>query len=43
MAKIGTYGDQVVDVFYVTDLAGNKIMDDATIDGIRQRLLPVLT
>ena len=27
VAKIGTHVDQVVDVFYVTDSAGNKITD----------------
>ena len=41
-AKIGTYLDQVVDVFYVTDRAGQKIDDDRQLDEIRQRLLEVL-
>lgn len=39
VAKIGTYLDQVVDVFYVTDQAGNKIVDDARREQIRERLL----
>ena len=29
LAKIGTYLDQVVDVFYVTDQAGRKIDDES--------------
>ena len=41
-AKIGTYLDQVVDVFYVTDRAGQKIGDDRHLDMVRQRLLEVL-
>ena len=28
VAKIGTYLDQVVDVFYVTDQAGGKMTDE---------------
>ena len=39
VAKIGTYLDQVVDVFYVTDEAGGKIVDEARLTQIRQRLL----
>jgi [protein-PII] uridylyltransferase len=39
VAKIGTYLDQVVDVFYVTDTHGNKIEDDRRIDDVRARLL----
>ena len=38
-AKIGTYVDQVVDVFYVTDQRGNKIEDDEEIRHIKSRLL----
>jgi [protein-PII] uridylyltransferase len=37
-AKIGTRLDQVVDVFYVTDRAGNKIFDEQRLENIRQRL-----
>lgn len=39
VAKIGTYLDQVVDVFYVTDQQGRKIEDRERLDAIRQRLL----
>jgi len=41
-AKIGTYLDQVVDVFYVTDQQGRKVEDAAKIQATRQRLLEVL-
>ena len=37
-ARIGTYLDQVVDVFYVTDSAGNKVQGDAVHDRIRLTL-----
>ena len=39
VAKIGTYLDQVVDVFYVTDQAGAKIQDEQRLNEIRQRLI----
>jgi [protein-PII] uridylyltransferase len=42
LAKIGTYLDQVVDVFYVTDLNGNKLVDDAQLDRIREELLKAI-
>ena len=38
-AKIGTFLDQVVDVFYVTDTAGRKIIDEKRLHHIRERLL----
>ncbi len=38
-AKIGTYIDQVVDVFYVTDRNGNKIESKQQFDAIREKLL----
>ena len=41
-AKIGTYLDQVVDVFYVTDRQGRKLQDEAQLAQIRQRLLEVI-
>ncbi len=39
VAKIGTHLDQVVDVFYVTDRGGEKIVDEDRLEQIRQRLL----
>ena len=41
-AKIGTYIDQVVDVFYVTDQAGNKIEAPARLHATRRKLLEVI-
>lgn len=38
-ARISTFLDQVVDVFYVTDQAGNKLEDESRLDQVRQRLL----
>ncbi len=38
VAKIGTYLDQVVDVFYVTDAEGKKVSDELHLDEIRSRL-----
>ncbi len=38
-AKISTHLDQVVDVFYVSDLEGNKIEESTALYLIRQRLL----
>ncbi|MEM9351755.1 MAG: HD domain-containing protein [Planctomycetota bacterium] len=38
-AKIGTYLDQVVDVFYVTERSGKKAVDPARLEEIRQALL----
>ncbi|MCE5303339.1 MAG: [protein-PII] uridylyltransferase [Planctomycetaceae bacterium] len=40
-AKIGTYLDQVVDVFYVTDQQDCKIRDERRLEEIRRRLLEV--
>ncbi len=41
-AKIGTYLDQVVDVFYVTDQAGQKIEDERHLQEITSRLLAAI-
>ncbi len=41
-AKIGTFLDQVVDVFYVTDQRGAKIEEQARLEAIRRRLLDVI-
>ena len=42
VAKIGTYLDQVVDVFYVSDERGHKISDEGRLEEIRARLLAVV-
>ncbi len=42
LAKISTPGAQVADVFYVTDLAGDKLMDYETHERIREKLLDCL-
>jgi [protein-PII] uridylyltransferase len=42
-AKIGTSLDQVVDVFYVTDREGNKILDQERLDHIRAQMFEVIT
>ncbi len=41
-AKISTYLDQVLDVFYVTDQENRKIEDESRLESIRRRLLEVL-
>jgi [protein-PII] uridylyltransferase len=41
-AKIGTYLDQVVDVFYVTDQQQRKIENEERLEQIRHRLLEVI-
>lgn len=41
-AKISTYLDQVLDVFYVTDGNGNKIEDHRRLEAICKRLLEVI-
>ena len=43
LAKIGTYLDQVVDVFYVTDQSGRKIVDEDQLQRIRNGLLEAIT
>ena len=43
VAKIGTYLDQVVDVFYVTDRSGEKITDGPRLAEIRRTLLDMLS
>lgn len=42
VAKIGTYLDQVVDVFYVTTQSGYKIIDEQRLQQISQRLLQAI-
>ena len=41
-ARIATYGERAVDVFYVKDLFGLKITSAARLETIRQRLLSAL-
>lgn len=41
-ARIGTYLDQVVDVFYVTDSVGNKVQGDDAHERIRMTLLQAI-
>ncbi len=43
LAKISTQLDQVVDVFYVTDLHNQKIMDETRLNSIRETLEQTLT
>ena len=38
-ATVSTYGERVVDVFYVKDLFGLQIHNEARLDTIRDRLL----
>ena len=42
VAKISTPGAQVVDVFYLTDLDGNKLLDPEKHERVRARLLECL-
>ena len=41
-AKISTYVDQVVDVFYVSDRSGAKLQDEAQIERLRLALVEVI-
>ncbi len=41
-AQIATFGEKVVDVFYVTDLIGKKITDDGRAKVIRRHLTQIL-
>lgn len=43
VAKIGTKGDQVVDVFYVRDFDGQKVTDQKEVAAIRKTIMEVLT
>ena len=42
-AKIGTYLDQVVDVFYVTERDGQKLRSDERLAEIRAAITAVIT
>jgi len=41
-AKISTYGERAIDVFYVQNVLGEKITNEATLKRIRQKLTDVL-
>ncbi|HEM45825.1 MAG TPA: [protein-PII] uridylyltransferase, partial [Alphaproteobacteria bacterium] len=41
-AKISTYGERVVDVFYVRDVFGMKVEHQGKLAQIRERLIPIL-
>lgn len=43
LAKIATHFDQVVDVFYITELDGRKVTDDTRLQQIRETLERRLT
>jgi [protein-PII] uridylyltransferase len=42
-AKISTFGERAVDVFYVQDLVGTKIMHESKLAAVRRKLMSVLT
>jgi [protein-PII] uridylyltransferase len=41
-AHITTFGEKAVDVFYVTDLTGKKVISDTRQETIRKKLEAVL-
>ncbi len=43
LAKISTPGAQVADIFYITDLSGNKVNDAEAHESIREKLLEGLS
>ncbi len=42
-ARIATYGERAIDVFYVKDVFGLKIDSDSKTEAIRQKILQVIT
>jgi UTP:GlnB (protein PII) uridylyltransferase len=42
LAKISTEANRAIDVFYVTDAWGDKIVDNAAVNRIQQTLLDAL-
>ena len=42
LAKISTEGNRAIDVFYVTDADGHKIVEETTLESIRQAMLAVV-
>ena len=41
-AHITTFGEKVIDTFYVTDLTGHKVESQSRIEAVRQRLMDTL-
>ncbi len=41
-AHITTFGEKVIDTFYVTDLTGHKVESQTRMDAIRERLVAIL-
>ena len=41
-ASVSTYGDRVVDIFYVKNMFGSKIDDNLTIEKIKMHILKIL-
>ena len=41
-AHVATFGERAVDSFYITDLLGQPMVDEARIEGLRTRLLTVV-
>ena len=42
LAKISTEGNRAIDVFYLTDADGHKIVEEAALESIRQAMLAVV-
>jgi [protein-PII] uridylyltransferase len=38
-ASVSSYGDRVVDIFYVKNAFGSKIEDDLTIEKVKMKIL----
>ena len=41
-ANVSTYGDRVVDIFYIKNAFGSKVDDERTIEKIKYSILKVL-
>ena len=41
-ANVSTYGDRVVDIFYIKNAFGSKVDDKITIDKIKKSILKIL-
>jgi UTP:GlnB (protein PII) uridylyltransferase len=42
LAKISTEGNRAIDVFYLTDADGHKIVEEAALESMRQVMLAVV-